>query len=271
MDLAEARIQLVDEVKDILGLVASGHPVAQLSAEFELASRLFQGIAICDLLTGLEPQGFRTNLLRSVHARIHFLRKSRQQGNLADRRLALSRTEALFDVLVAGHDGLRDDLIRLSAHPFDATWEYEDDHLAWRWMQELSTDASDATLQATQRQHRAALGRPVDARHRALAALTARDAAAFEDALLALMHELEGLAQARQERLLEPDLDACLQWPRSFVSIEGLALLALAARRGLAVDGAFPLCPDAARLPPDDTDTENFFVGIEQLLSPASP
>lgn len=268
MDLDTVRQELVDPIKEILGQVASGHPVARLSAEFERASRLFQGLALCDLLTNLDVEGFRTNLLRSVHARVYFLRKSREQGNKADRRLALSRTEALFDVLAAGHDGLRDQLVAQSAFAFNPDWEYEDDHLAQRWMQQLAAGADDATLQATQRQHRLAMRLPIDARHRALAALTDRDAPAFDEALLALMQAQDAAAQARQARLLEPDLDAFLHWPRCFVSVEGLALLALAARRGVTAPGPYPLCPDAARLPPNNADTENFFSGIEQLLAP---
>jgi len=171
MDPAEARALLVEDVQEVLGQVASGLPVARLSAELERASRVFQALAGCNLLERLDSEAFRVNLLRSVHARLYFLRRSRQEGNLRDRRLALSRTEALLDALAAGHDATLDALIDHSIERYVPGWEYEDDFLYFRSIEALHAGADAAALQALARQRRVALGGPPDTRQAVLAHL----------------------------------------------------------------------------------------------------
>ena len=265
MDPAEARTLIVEDVQEVLGQVAGGLPVVRLSAELERASQDFQAIAICHLLERLDSEAFRINLLRSVHARRYFLLRCRQQGNTADRRLALSRTEALFDALAAGHDSTLQSLIQHSIVRHVPGWEYEDDFIYMRWIQELATGAPADALEATARQRRQALGRPPDARQAALLALSAGDRPALSIALHALAAELDEHAQQQLAGSLEPDLDTCLLWPRSFVSVELLALLALANRRGLVMDEPFPMCLTQGRLPRGGADTEDFFAGIERV------
>ena len=95
-----------------------------------------------------------------------------------------------------------------------------------------------------------------------------RDSEAFDAALFLRMREIDTEQQERKDTLLEPDLEAFLLWPRSFVSVEGLALLALARRLGITVSSQ-DMCPTEGQLPSNSQDTENFFKGIERLL--ASP
>lgn len=267
MNAIEARALLAEDLHEVLGQVASGLPVARLAAELERASRVFQALACFHLLETLDVEAFRSNLVRSVHARLFFLRRCRAEGNTADRRLALSRTEALFDALAAGHESSLRALIAGSAMSFVPGWEYEDDHLYFRWLHELVEGRPAGVLQDTAKQRRKALGRPADSRQAALDALTAVSIDDFVDALHGLSGELAEHAARRQEGLQEFDLEACIQWPRSFVSVELLALLALASRRGLQVVGPIALCPQDARLPPGGGDVEDFFAGIERVLA----
>ena len=271
MDPAEARALLVEDVQEVLGQVASGLPVARLSAELERASRVFQALAGCNLLERLDSEAFRVNLLRSVHARLYFLRRSRQEGNLRDRRLALSRTEALLDALAAGHDATLDALIDHSIERYVPGWEYEDDFLYFRSIEALHAGADAAALQALARQRRVALGGPPDTRQAVLESLGAGDAATFVEALRRLAAEATEQADARRAAAYEVDLEAAIQWPRGFVSVELLALIALAARRGIRVDETLPLAPLEGRLPRGGDDVEDFFEGIENIRRAEHP
>jgi hypothetical protein len=265
MDPAEVRALLADDAHEVLGQVASGLPVARLSAELERASRVFQALGCCHLLERLDAEAFRSNLLRSVHARLYFLRRSRHEGNTADRRLALSRTEALLDALAAGHDATLGALISHSIVRFIPGWEYEEDYLYFRWIQELAGGSPPEVLAATSKLRRKALGLPPDRRQAALDALGAGDRTAFLDAVHGLAAELVEYADKRQAFLLEFDFEACLQWPRGFVSVELLALIALAGRRGIPVDEPIALCPQEGRLPRGGAEIEDFFAGIEHV------
>lgn len=267
MDPAEGRSLLSEDAQEVLGQVASGLPVARLSAELERASRVFQALACCHLLERLDSEAFRVNLLHSVHARLYFLRRSRQESYTQDRRLALSRTEALFDALAAGHDATLEALMLASIDHHVSGWEYEEDFLYHRWIQALSRAADQVELQALARRRRVALAQPADTRQNTLEALSGGDIAAF----VAGLHRLaaEGVAQADECRAASPefDLEACIQWPRGFVNVELLALIALAGRCGVAVDEPLATAPLPARLPRGGVDTEDFFAGIERVLA----
>jgi hypothetical protein len=267
MNAIEARALLAEDLHEVLGEVASGLPVARLAAELERASRVFQALACFHLLETRDVEAFRSNLVRSVHARLFFLRRCRAEGNTTDRRLALSRTESLFDALASGHESSLRAMIAGSNMDFVPGWEYEDDHLYLRWIHELVEGRPDDIVQATAKQRRKALGRPADRRQAALEALNAGSQDDLTDALHGLSGELAEHAAQRQEGLQEFDLEACIQWPRSFVSVELLALLALGSRRGIQVVDPIPLCPQDARLPPGGSDVEDFFAGIERILA----
>jgi hypothetical protein len=261
------KAQLLDEVKDHMALVAAGRAMADISAEMELLSGLFQAVAICHLLESLDVQEFRANLMRSAQARIYFLRKSREQGNLSDRRLALGRTEALLDALAAGSTPLVQELARHVVSTWHPGWEYEEDHLYFLSLQALATKGPGEQVDALLARYAALQPDPLDPRFNVTRALARRDAVAFEQSLLQLMADRDETQQTRLAQLLEPDIKACLHWPRCFVSIEGLALLALARRMKLATPDLVPLCPADAQLAPSDALTEDFFAGIERILA----
>ena len=88
----------------------------------------------------------------------------------------------------------------------------------------------------------------------ALRALTARWPAGSSQSLAALITEQRAKIDARKERLAEPDILEYLLWSRSFISIEGLALIAIARAMRMEVDGAFRrprpshACPSRNRL-----------------------
>jgi hypothetical protein len=60
-----------------------------------------------------------------------------------------------------------------------------------------------------------------------------------------------------------------LLWPRSFVCVEGLALIAIATALRMRVDEQIPLCPVVARLSMSAVPVDDPFVGIEMRLPQA--
>jgi|SRR5688572_10011671 len=269
MDPGDVAAQLMPEIQDGLLVVASGYPITELSGTLETLSRCFQSMAICRLLETADTVKFRDNLARSAFARRFFLRKSSEANNTTDRRLAISRSEAFFDALAAGHGLLAREIAARSIVEWHQGWEYEDDFCYVRYLHHvvmepasLGTPASGERLQ----QFTAAVASDEPPRLAVLRALDARDSQAFDAALRALLDERDAQLQERKERLLDPDLETFLHWPRTFVCVEGLALISIARAIRIDVADDLPLCPPLARLELSQVDAEDPFVGIEAEL-----
>jgi Immunity protein 49 len=271
MDLEIAREGLLSEIEEGLLIVASGYSIDRTSSTLEQLSRCFQGVAICRLLESGDLVKYRENLTRSAYARRFFLRKSREQRNIADRRLALSRTEGFFDALAAGNGLLAREIAALSDNTWHEGWEYKDDHDYFAFLHQVVMEPASVgrdDLRALLHEYERALDGDEPPRLAVLRSIAERDQATFNAALRALMEELDEQMQKRKDRLLDPSLEAYLLWPRSFVCVEGLALVAIATALRMQVEELIPLCPTAARLPISAVLVEDPFVGIEARLAP---
>lgn len=269
MDLEIAREGVLGEIEEGLLIVASGHAIERISSTLERLSSCLQALAICRLLESGDLVKYRENLTRSGFARRYFLRKSREEGNTADRRLALSRTEAFFDALAAGQGLLAREIAGLSDDEWHEGWEYKDDHYYFAFLHQIVMPASTGgeALTGLLTEYEAALEGDQPPRLAVVRALAARDPEAFNLALRTLMEQLDEQMQKRKDRLVDPSLEAFLLWPRSFVCIEGLALIAIATALRMRVDEQIPLCPVEARLGMSAVAVEDPFVGIEMRLS----
>ena len=178
MELGEVHAALVEETQETLAVVAGPYRVDELGEEFEKLSDCFQALGICHLLETGNVDQFQENLVRSGHARRYFLRRSQQEGNQRDRHLAISRTEAILDVLTAGHLPLAQEIVQLSQPTWDRAGEYEDDFCYFRFLHLLvravepwpEKDLDDILLQFEQsleggESARLALSRPCAAQH----------------------------------------------------------------------------------------------------------
>jgi hypothetical protein len=261
-------VALTENVTEGLMIVASGHPIAHLSPTLEELSEQFQAIAVCHLLETGEATKFRDNLARSAFARRYFLSRSAQQGNTDDRRLALSRTEAFFDALAGGYGRLAREIAILSATEWHADWEYREDFLYFRFLHRIVIDpawlGSPESVALLDQFEQVSEGKE-PSRAAVLRALIARDAQAFTSALSALMGEHQARVDARKERMGEPDVPTFLLWPRTFISIEGLALIAFARALRLEVDPDIPLTPAVARMVFSQPSVEDPFETMERL------
>jgi hypothetical protein len=264
MDLAEVHERCVDEIRNHVGFLAGGFAIQDCGGVLEELARLFQGLGICHLLEMLDVDEFRQNLVRSGHARRYYLRASKAQDNVDAKYLALSRSEALLDVLAAGDLPLARSIAELSPSEWNRRWEYEDDFCFYLFLQRLIMDAPSEELHHTLKRFETALDGGSSPRLSMMRALLARDRDAFEAALSALLVDEQNRIDSERGDIVDSQF---LFWPRSFVSIEALALLRSAQLTGLSIEGDFPMCPPEARLSIEEHNYHDFFAELDAIFS----
>jgi hypothetical protein len=270
MSPKEIHDTLLPEVREQVLLLAAGYPIAQLGQELENFSNYFQGLAIAHLLRSADVEQFTLYLTRSAHARRYFLRRSAREGNAEDPRLALGRTEAFLDALAANQIDLARDIARLSGHAWHGGWEYEDDFCYFLFLHQLvSQDGLPDTvgLGATLARFESALEGGKSLRLEVCRALLERDDEAFQSGLFALLEQRREELFNLRERMQQVEPMSCVCWARSFLCIEGFALMRVAELVGLLPldrDAEMPLCPSLGRVASAPNPYEDIFEGIER-------
>ncbi len=108
-------------------MLAAGYSVAQLSAQVNQLSDLFQSLALGYLLRGQDASRYQENLVRSAQSRV-FLNEALAADEANDRHLGLSRSRGIFAALAAGQLPLAVAVVDTSCQQWHRAWEYEDDH-----------------------------------------------------------------------------------------------------------------------------------------------
>jgi hypothetical protein len=267
MDLAEVHEELVAEIRDGLGYVAEPAHMADLGDIFDTLSLQLEGLGLCHLFEFADQAAFRENMIRSGHSRRFFLRRSRSEKNEDDRHLALSRNRAFLDAVVGGSLVLARDIARLSTETWNPAWEYEDDFCFYLLLHTIAQQTgpfprseSHGLLKRFEESVAGGESPHLDVAR----ALVAKDPAAFADSLLGLLGDEAGQIENDRDSAAVHEGDV-LFWPKSRVSIEGLALLNVADLLGISVQGEFPLCPSLARLPWNEEPVRDVFEEIEAL------
>jgi hypothetical protein len=264
---------LLSEVKEVVPLLAAGYSIEKLGEELENLSSYFEGLAITHLMRFADVEQFKLYLTRSGYARRYFLNRSARDGNTSDRRLALARTEAFLDVTAAGQMTLAREIASLSGNVWNQDWEYEDDFCYFQFLHRIAGGLNlvdESSLEAILSRFEKALEGGKSFRLDLCRAILVRDTEAFKTSLFSLMELRKQESLNLRERMQEVEPAACVFWARSFVSIEGLALMRLAEVVGLPAlnfDPEPPLCPALATIPAVDTVYEDFFEGIERELA----
>ncbi len=272
MDIRDVHAALVTETQENLAYMTGTSPAAELGEIFEKLSECFQALGICHLLETGDTEQFRENLVRSGHTRKSFLSRSQREGNQRDRHLAISRTEAILDVLAAGHLPLAREIVQLSPETWERAGEYEDDFCYFRFLHLLVRATEpwpEKELDEVLARFEQALEGADSARLAVCKALRSRSADDFRSALTELLEQKQEALD--KKRPLMTESGDFLFWPVSFVSTEGLALLRLAEMVGLQVEEEFPLCPEAARVPPTDKVYLDLFQEIDKLAGRGGP
>lgn len=270
MSPKEIHATLLPEVREQVLLLAAGYPIEQLGQELENFSAYFQGLAIAHLLRSADVEQFKLYLTRSGYARRYFLSRSALEGNTEDPRLALARTESFFDVLAANQIDLASDIARLSGHIWRSDWEYEDDFCYFLFLHQLIGQNRSAGIVGGANildRFESALQGGSSYRLNICRSLLGRDREAFQNALSGLLAQRRDEMRNLRERMQQVEPTSCVIWARSFVCIEGYALLRVAELLGLyPIDHneELPLCPQLGRIEDGPSAFEDIFEGIDR-------
>jgi hypothetical protein len=157
-----------------------------------------------------------------------------------------SYANPLFDAIACRYWDGAAAIAEASRMSWNPDYEYEDDFLYVRFVIEFALHRNPHAAQRSLERYAEVLDGPADARLEVCQALLASDAAAFDEALVRLLDERDERVQGFIRRGAISD-DAA-RW-LAHVSVEGLALLAIAEREGLETAEHYLHCPAVARRP----------------------
>lgn len=196
----------------------------------------FRRAGIAALLQTGRASVFRTRLQRSGRAYVHFLKNAREQGKRTSESLPL------FDAISAGDLASAAEIARLSRHNWMTDEEYEEDFLFYEFiMQHEFLNATGELTASLLDRWGACLQGNEDPRLEVCRALFASDGEAFHQALAAFLEERRHVFEERADRT-EPEVMAT----EASLSVEGVALLRLARRKGAARAAEYPQVPKPA-------------------------
>lgn len=231
----------------LMGFRAPDCPLEETGPRAEELGRKLRALAIIALVTAADTDTFLHNLIRSAGVREHHLARWRAAGRDDDHDLAASRLDGWFDAVAGGATDAALRIAALSPDRWIESREYEDDHCyAMLLFALLRGDPVDASTAARLARFEAALDGAPSPRLAVVRALLARDPEAFEAAFEALLQWREEEIDAAIGR---GQMDDAVVVPDRLVFVEGLALLRLATRAGIATAPEYRLCPSLARLP----------------------
>lgn len=210
-------------------------------------SRYARAAAIARLLAYADGATFRERLARSGQARRRLLQWAAGARRPFNRFTATGNYGPLCDALASGDDALAQDIARLSADTPVKGHEFEEDFLYARLLGLLAT--GDDALPGRAQPLLEALERLMDGqdfpRLAMCRALLAREQEGFDGALQALLEERDWQFQEKARSFKPRDEETETE---PFIFVEGLALLRLAERRGLAVQADYLFLPGLARV-----------------------
>jgi hypothetical protein len=189
--------------------------------------------AIAVLLQSGRANQFHRRLQRSGSAFLHFIRGTPPSST------RLTDSAPFLDAIAAGDFATADDIARHSNHRWIEDEEYEEDFLFYEFLMTHALPGAPADpANAILDRWDACLAGTDDQRLPVCHAMVGKDAAAFDAALIDYLDAREK-DQREQLPMMEPEAAAT----EASVSIEGLALRQLAARRGLATAAEHPQIP----------------------------
>jgi len=218
--------------------------VGDLSLEVSYKLRT---LAILALLAEASTDGFVHSCTRAARARRLYLRRLAAAGVQRSHHLVSGCYEPLLDAIAAGDMQLVHDIDRLTPADFRPPDEYEDDYCYAQLLQRLCREpVSEAELQPFVERFVRYVDGAVNPRLELCQALVSRDeaefTAAFDDFLTAFEVNI-------QKDIARGKLEDVHVLAHRHVSVEGLAILRLAGRRGIRTYREYAFCPSLARRP----------------------
>jgi hypothetical protein len=213
----------------------------------EKLSQYYRALAICVLADDLDVDGFFVWLLHSPLTWRHYLVSVGGKGLGDPRYLAASNVAPLLDAMAARQWKLAARLASFSSPTWLEGIEYEDDFCYGDFLRRVAGESASGMEALFDRWEKALEG-GADPRLEVARAYQAREAAAFEEALRALLEANEKKAMEMSDPITGTPVASDPPFmPNRWISIEGLALLAAAERAGIPVEFEVEHCPRAAR------------------------
>jgi hypothetical protein len=223
-----------------------GNPL-KMAEEMEELSRYYRALGICRLAGEADVDGFFHYLIQSALVRRHYLQAARADGGGEPNYRRASMLEPVFDAMAARQWRLAGAIFDLVSHEWSEGEEYEDDYCYADFVRRSLSEPAADLVTILERWARILDGAS-EPRLDVARSLVARDPEAFDTALRALLASDDGKMRAMADPVDGSVLaDELPFFPNRWVSVEALALLALAARQQVEVPGLFPACPPLVR------------------------
>lgn len=216
--------------------------VGDLSLEVSYKLRT---LAILALLSNASTDGFVHSCTRAARTRRLYLRRLADAGIERAHHRVSGCYEPLLDAIAAGDMRLAGEIEELSPPDFRPPDEYEDDYCYAQILQRLCREpVPEADLQPLIDRLDRYLDGDNNPRLPICRALAERDAEAFASAFADFLSAVE---EKIQRNIARGQLEDVHVLAHRSVSVEGLAILRLADRRGITTEEEYLFCPSLAR------------------------
>jgi hypothetical protein len=207
------------------------------------ASSHHRRLAIAILLSDANRSGFADHLRASGRLRVALLQGAACQPGSYVQWERQGLVAPFFDAWTAGAEDIAHRIAELSQLPHQVNYEYIEDYQYARWWYGVALANWQLTDDLAGRLDELSEATADDVNPRLIAcrALTAGDGAKFDVAMKALSRQH---IEWYEERTAEPFENST----EGFVSIEGLALLRLARKIGIAITNEYPRVPGSIAL-----------------------
>jgi hypothetical protein len=230
-----------------LGVEDPGTPVERVGDLSLEVSYKLRTLAILALLGKASTDGFVHSCVRAARARRLYLRRLAEAAIEHSHHRVSGRYEPLLDAVAAGDMPLVADIERLTPADFRPPDEYEDDYCYAQIVQRLCRETvPEEELPPLLERFRRYLDGDDNPRLPVCEALVARDERQFAEAFDDFLTGFEARIQKDIARGQLEDVHVLAQ---RHVSVEGLAILRLATRRGIPTEREYLYCPSLARRP----------------------
>lgn len=237
--------EILEYLDWLIGRAEGQEGRAALGPIAETVSVHYRALAICLFADDANVDEFFHWLLHSPLTRKHYLVTVQSKGLGEPRYGRASFVDPVLDALAARQWNLAAEITAMASHVWLEGEEYEDDFCYGEFLGCTVRKTSPATVLA---QWRKALDGGSDDRLNVAEALVAKDPQEFEQALRALLRSNEAKAHAMADpKTPSSSTDDYTFAPNRWVSIEGLALLALADREGVPTEYDLEGCAASLR------------------------
>lgn len=239
--------EVVAQLNILVDWAGQAQNASDLGKQAEEICLHYRAMAICLFVNDGDVDVFFHWLLHAPITRKFYLTMARAEGITESSYERTSFVEPVLDAIAARQWRLASDIGSLTAPEWIDGVEYEDDFCYGDFLRRIVSQRDDGinTLFA---RWRAVLQGGHDARLDVAEALMAGKLDAFEQRLQTLIRESDARARVMANPKTRSPLASELPfYPNWWVSIEGLALLAMAKRRGIVVLDEVDACPRPVR------------------------